>query len=161
MLLLLGLLFLLASETSSLAATNGPCPSGWVDGSWVGMGCLLFDSNTTYTWEEASQYCQTTANASLVEMLNVEQHDFVKMELYILETHEAIGSWWTSGLDLGREGKWYWSSSLYPVGEFMWEMSQPDGGITQNYMYISSLCEPAMGNDYINTSKKFPLCQKK
>ena len=160
MLLLLGLLFLLASETSSLAATNGPCPSGWVDGSWVGMGCLLLNSNTTYTWEEASQYCQTTANASLVEMLNVEQHDFVKMELEFLEAHEDRGTWWTSGLDLGREGEWYWSSSLYPVGEFMWETNEPNGGITQNYMGIYSQYEP-MGYDNINTSKRFPLCQRK
>ena len=160
MLLLLGLLFLHASETTSVAATNGPCPSGWVDASWVGMGCLLFDSNTTYTWEEASQYCQTTANASLVEMLNVEQHDFVKMELEFLEDHEAYGFWWTSGLDLGREGKWYWSSSLYPVGEFVWLAGEPSGRIGYNYMSLYSGYEP-MGHDRTNTDARFPLCQRK
>ena len=29
------------------------CPEHWTDGSLVDMGCLLFDSSTTYSWTNA------------------------------------------------------------------------------------------------------------
>ena len=44
------------------------CPSPWVDGTILDLGCLLFNSTMGYTWEGASVYCQGEENATLVEM---------------------------------------------------------------------------------------------
>ena len=45
--------------------------------------------------------------------------------------------WWSGATDVGREGYWYWTHSLTPVGYFVWGASQPDGGTVQNYMCFS------------------------
>ena len=44
------------------------CPSPWVDGTILDLGCLLFNSTMGYTWEGANVYCQGEENATLVEM---------------------------------------------------------------------------------------------
>ena len=65
---------------------ENPCPRSryWVQANLVDMGCLLLNSTTTYTWEQAYLYCLEEENASLVEIQTEEQVDFLKMELYVV-----------------------------------------------------------------------------
>ena len=39
-----------------------------VDATLTGVGCLLFNSTTSYTWEEANNYCQRDDYGFLVEI---------------------------------------------------------------------------------------------
>ena len=98
------------------------CPPGWVDGTLVGMGCLMFNVNRDnyLSWEDAKVYCQEKHNSTLVEFGTEEQLEFVKMKLFLLEEHDGKKFWWTSGTDTGREGIWYWASSLTHVADFVW-----------------------------------------
>jgi hypothetical protein len=86
---------------------ENPCPKHWIQATWVEMGCLLFNSTTAYTWEEANNYCQDKENASLVEIYTEEQHEFLKMELNLLSDHEGGKAWRTAGTDIGNEGMWF------------------------------------------------------
>ena len=65
------------------------CPETWIDGSVVGLGCLLFDSSLDLTWEEANNFCQFTNNATLLEILTEEQLVFTQLELTLLAKEEA------------------------------------------------------------------------
>ena len=64
------------------------------------LGCLLFNSTETYTWEEASVYCQGEENATLVEIWTDTQLNFIRMELGVLAEVEGKKSWWTAGRHL-------------------------------------------------------------
>ena len=62
----LRLIFLLV-----LCPGPGPatCPPGWRDQTNLGLGCLLFSSQSM-AWSEAEQYCRSAAsNASMIEIL--------------------------------------------------------------------------------------------
>ena len=82
------------------------CPQHRVDGTLTGLGCLLFNSTTVYTWEGANSYCQAKENATLVEIWTSPQSDSIASELMLLEDHEEKGTWWTGVTDFGREGDW-------------------------------------------------------
>merc|ERR1719369_302420 len=113
------LLFLFISFSSAevlLKDDAGECPEHWVQASWVNMGCLLFNSTKDYNWEQANNYCQSEG-ASLLEVHTEEQFQFLQMQLNVLEDHEGAKFWWTGGTDIGREGQWFWVSSLTPVND--------------------------------------------
>ena len=149
---------------------SNSCPNQfWVDASMTGLGCLLFNSTTSYSWERANDYCQTQENATLLEIWTELQLDFVQNELIFLTDHEESRDWWTSGTDQGREGHWYWASSLSPVADFVWNEDQPDsmnGGQQQNCLapFNTSLFRGHdMNCDLSDDNQKpiFPICQKK
>ena len=142
------------------------CPEHWTDGSLVDMGCLLFDSSTTYSWTNASYFCQDSegGNGSLVEIENQQQMDYVLMMLTLLSDHEDAATRRTSGTDLGRENNWYWSNSLKPVEDFVWyahgQAHEPNGGLDSNClsMYASLGYE---GATEPCSALYFPICQRK
>merc|ERR1712183_826761 len=118
--LLIFFLFLYSWIMGAMAeGIKNPCEEGWIQATWVDMGCLLFDSGTTLTWEAACYHCQTK-DAALVEITTEEQLEFLKMELTALDDHITNSNWWTAGTDIGREGKWIWIESLAPVTDFVW-----------------------------------------
>merc|ERR1712038_1897319 len=92
---------------SRVIAESNPCSPPWVDGSSVGMGCLLFDSETASNFYDADIFCQSTQDAKLVSIDDADQHDFVKMIIGFLSGHESTHEWWTSGSDQGRESEFY------------------------------------------------------
>ena len=141
---------------------SSACPDHWVDATLTGMGCLLFNSTTSYTWEEANNYCQRDENASLVEIWTSLQLDIIRTELILLTDHESARSWWTSATDLAREGEWYWGSSGAPVGDFIWASisDDPNGGTGENCMKLYNNWD-FYGNSYSCTSRYYPICQKK
>merc|ERR1711971_306478 len=78
---------LAACQEEILPLSQGNCPHGWMDGSFVGLGCMLFNSTKGMDWIDSSIYCRNAyRNASLVEILTVEQMEFLIMELEFLET---------------------------------------------------------------------------
>ena len=74
-----------------VSAQDVDCPSGWRDGSSVGLGCLLFSAETAMNWNEASDFCRTGQDtAHLLEILTSEQMDFMMAELGLLEAAVEI-----------------------------------------------------------------------
>ena len=162
------LLFLILGLFSTSVAANefedngNTCPEHWTDGSLLKMGCLLFNSSATFTWTDASYYCQDPegGNSSLVEIENQEQMEYLLLMLNLLGDHGDRWTWWTSGADLGREGNWYWSTSLQSVEKFVWHTSQPNQGLDANCL---ALWYP-LGYEGVDEpcSKQYsPICQRK
>ena len=86
MLLLIALLSLLpirskgdplSNRTLPVKDTN--CAAPWMDGSAVGLGCLLFESDIALTWYNASAFCQDQKSAKLIAIESAEQKEFVIM----------------------------------------------------------------------------------
>ena len=106
------LLAISSTVCSSLPASgNGPCQSSWVDGSLANMGCLLFHTDGFMTWDDAAAFCLTQQGSKLVSIETEQQMEFMSLVLGFLAPH----NWWTSGTDRGREGEWYWASTLNQV----------------------------------------------
>ena len=124
------------------------------------MGCLLFSSNATLTWEEANVYCQEEENGTLLQIWNELQFDFIRMELGFLFDHVQVERWWTSGTDAGKEGTWRWASSLVPVGDFMWQPGQPDAGLSDNCLYLAESGD-FFGYDMPCSNHYAAICERK
>merc|ERR1711988_62198 len=116
-------LFATLALCSAQPDSRNSCKAGWFDASFLNLGCLLFNTTAFYSWEEANVYCQKIEQATLVEIGNEQQLDFIQMELDLL----GGDYWWTSGTDAGREGPslgwgawtWWGTSSgtrMSPVG---------------------------------------------
>merc|ERR1719391_1950664 len=83
-------IFHLAHGTQEqLKLLDSACPIPWVDGTFLDLGCLLFNSTASYTWEKASVYCQQEENSTLVEIWTEAQLDFIRMELRMLSANEG------------------------------------------------------------------------
>ena len=134
------------------------CPGGWADGTLVGMGCLLFESNATFTWDEANFFCQDNHSANLVSIETADQHEFVIMMIGFLGNHEDTHSWWTSGTDKGREGQWYWASTLSAIGSYIWHDGNPHESLIANCLRLGT----TSGTGYDNSchSPFNPICEK-
>lgn len=111
------------------------------------------------TLEKANQYCQGVENASLIEIHTQVQLDFFKMERDVIEHEGGRKQWWLGGTDQGREGQWYWMTSLEPVQDFVWWQTQPNGGLQENCMYAT--VDAGLSFWDISCDEEwFPVCQK-
>merc|ERR1712105_245065 len=65
---------------------RGSCPDGWFDTTLFGgkMGCLLFESSTSYTWDKANNFCYTQGG-NLVEIRDHAEMEFLITYLKQLE----------------------------------------------------------------------------
>ena len=152
--------WLLATLATSPAIT-ARCPEGWVDAHFADdMGCLLFNTSKTYNWELANNYCNIEVNASLVEIVTPEQHEYVIMELELLADNGHNHNWWTSGTDIGKQGRWYWTQSLALVEEFVWAVSEPNNP-AYNCIYLSGGSDHFMAKDMSCAYGYYPICQTK
>ena len=60
MVLLRGLLLVSALViVTTSAELENPCPSDWLQATFVHMGCLYFEPNERFGWDAAAAYCQT------------------------------------------------------------------------------------------------------
>merc|ERR1712080_153880 len=154
------ILALFSPTALSLAMGESPCPLGWMDSSWLGLGCLNFNGSHFYSWMEAEKYCAaSSSNATLLEIATEEQFDFVRSVLTILEANGGKKSWWTSGADW-VEGRWIWLASLGAVGDFIWdtEHSEPNGGTESNCLYLNTNYG-YKGSDTKCSLGYHPICQ--
>ena len=151
-----GLLLLTFSISTSAAELGNPCPPSWIQATFVDMGCLFFGTDL-YSWDLAGSFCQKEKNATLVEIINAVQFDYLQMHVEMLADHEGAMAWWIGGTDQGREGKWIWISSLTPVENFVWYPNFANAE-TANCMYLDSINVGA--NDAPCTRTYKPICQK-
>merc|ERR1712180_55121 len=137
---------------------RGNCPVGWLDTGLFGgtMGCLLFNSSTTYTWDKANEFCYKQ-EAELVEIRQGLEMEFLISYLKQLETHENAQHWWTAGTDSGREGRWIWPSSLSPVENYVWSSGEPNNGAAFNCLCL--YYHNYKGRDYPCANSLAPICQ--
>ena len=120
-------------EESDIVRTE--CPEGWLDASFVGMGCLLFHSENM-SWVDGAVFCGAN-NSHLLEIEQQYELDFVVAALEFLETETGTEDyWWTGGTDVHSEGTWYWTNSFKPVQEFVWS-GTPTPGPYYNYLCLS------------------------
>ena len=89
-----------------------PCQD-WVDGSLANMGFLCFHTDDFLTWDDAAAFC-FSQGAKLVAIETEQQLQFMSLVFGFLSHH----NWWTAGTDRGREGEWYWASTLAQVDTF-------------------------------------------
>merc|ERR1711915_488033 len=121
------------------SVSSGNCQNGWVDASFVDMGCLYFNSSTHVSWDDAVSSCHVaTPNSSLVEITTEIQMDFIQMELGVLADHEGPRHWWTAATDVGINGKWFWAASLTLVEDYVWHAGYPSNTISKNCMMLHS-----------------------
>ena len=135
------------------------CPHGWVDATEVGMGCLLDVFIAPFTWDQSNYFCQSI-NATLVAFENCAQLEFLKRLEEDLRVERGSNEFkrWTSGTDKGREGEWYWASTLDPVSDCGWANNQPDGGLQENCLALHQDGMELFDAhcDHLN----HPMCQK-
>merc|ERR1711962_1894506 len=120
----------------SAITVSGTCPDHWLDASFMEMGCLFFNNTAPVSWEEAYISCKKYSNATLVEIQSEMQMSFLQMELDVIANAEGTThNWWTAGTDVGREGQWYWATTLTDVGDFVWW--NHDTGLDNNCLFLS------------------------
>merc|ERR1711990_936517 len=153
---------MLSLRENAQDVSSGGCPDGWGDASFVGMGCLYFNSTEALSsWDATSSMCQTaTPSSTLVEITSEEQMAFIQMEIGVLADHEGGRHWWTAGTDVGINGKWFWATSLTPVEDYVWPPGFPDSRDTANCMILYSTVATGynIGCDYADA---YPICQFK
>ena len=149
------------AERKTLGETSATCPDKWLDASFVEMGCLFFNNTAAADWEEANVICKEYSNATLVDIKTEMQMGFLQMELDVIANAEgASHNWWTAGTDLGREGEWYWATTLTDVGDFVWHWNSdnPDSGTAENCLYLN--CDWGYeGGDADCDGTFYPICQ--
>ena len=153
-------LILPACQALALAPSpTASCPHHWQDASLEGLGCLLFNSITQYSWDGANNFCQAQPNATLIKLTSEDQMRFIQNQLTFLADHEGPRSWWTSGTDAGRNGQWHWASSLEPVGSYVWQDLYPSGA-TDNCLFLNS-DYGFEGENYncLVMDRFYPICQ--
>ena len=107
----------------------------------------------------AKRYCQNRT-AHLVEVLNQEQLDFIRMQLQVLKEQQGTSNWWGGATDEATEGTWIWPQSQASVGDFIWGGNDPDGGESQDYFcFYASYSYDYMGIDCPDASHQL-ICQK-
>jgi len=147
------------TPTSTTPTTSKiPCPEGWIDASYMDLGCIFF-ANRGFDWPEADRYCQDNSSA-LIEIYSQAHMDFIRSELFVLENFIGDHVWWTGGSDVGREGQWYWTHSLKTVDEFVWKENFPMGGTEREYLALANDSD-YFGVDYKTDFKTgYPICQR-
>jgi hypothetical protein len=155
----------LAALTASLLllscspAASSLCPDGWDDESYIGMGCLLFLSNTTFTWDKANTFCQSYS-AKLLEITTESEMEVLHGTLITIEEEVGHHYWWTSGTDVGTDGDWRWATSYTPVGEFIWSEGYPSSTTYRNCLLLNYNLDYTGYNENCEAGHN-PICQIK
>ena len=85
--------------------------------------------------------------------------DFLATELDAIgDVTDGVKVYWTGGTDKGREGQWFWITSLKEMGDFILFGGQPNGGLGSNCVGLWPGFDYHGGDDPC-TSKFYPICQ--
>ena len=86
------------------------CPENWTSASSVGLGCLLFDTNSPKAWLESLDFCKDNQNSHLIEIFNEQHQEYIMAKA--LEIGIETGkkrNWWIGLTDEESERDWKWS----------------------------------------------------
>ena len=64
--LLLFCLFSIISAFNEENEEKSNCPNHWTDATFVDMGCLLFVTEETMTFNDADKYCQDSHSGTII-----------------------------------------------------------------------------------------------
>merc|ERR1712179_765261 len=117
------------------------CPAHWIDASMGNMGCLLFDREDAFSWEESQA--------------------FGRSELIYLADQGIDKNWWIGATDADAEAMWYWASSYAHVGTFLWHSGEPNNGEDANCMHLWNAYQEFLGADAPCWYPYSPICQIK
>ena len=150
-----------ARDHRSLDISSG-CGKGWIDASFVNMGCLLIETKiTTSTWTSGRNFCEEK-KATLVEIHNKAQMKFVSGILNSYE--EEMGTekylWLAGASDAEEEGTWIWAHSGLSVQDFVWGDGNPKNSTSKNYFAFSTSTSPINYGIADDGEDDFPICQK-
>ena len=110
--------------------------------------------NESMTWESAKLFCEKKGG-HLVTISDEKENEFVNgMRCRNLST-DYQQSIWLGGSDTANEGTWSWITGE-PFTYSNWELNEPNGGTTQNYLQMYS-----SGNwdDVQNEAGRFVVCE--
>eukprot|EP00091_Calanus_sinicus_P006654 TRINITY_DN17361_c0_g1_i1.p1 TRINITY_DN17361_c0_g1~~TRINITY_DN17361_c0_g1_i1.p1 ORF type:complete len:169 (-),score=32.01 TRINITY_DN17361_c0_g1_i1:61-540(-) len=150
--------YLLAVLVSIVSASS--CPHGWYDGTSEGLGCVLFNGDSAYTWNSAQEYCHTEEESNLVEVFTPEQQEFLTEMAYQIEMFSGVArDWWIGATDVASEGQWIWPHQPKAAEYTARHGGEPNNGATYNYAYMENSYEYQWA-DAQDTSSMYPICQK-
>ena len=146
------------------------CEVGWLDAGDTDLGCLYFEK-TKMNHASATTFCQDRS-AHLIEIFTLDQLEFIRMQLRVIEEQEGLNchctygynaececNWLGGATDEGREGNFIWEHSKRPVGDFVWGGNDPDGGSWQN-IFVFYRHFDYMGIDESASNTFRLICQK-
>merc|ERR1712025_1367353 len=122
------------------------------------MGCIYLDDNAQgfiqMNYFEAYEFCWNL-DAVLIEIRSEQQLAFLDqiLSLYPYSSYP----FWIGATDLFHEGQWTWTSSGKTVGSFIWDIGQPEGGISHNCANLNRFSHTAFDNPC--EWNLYPLCQ--
>ena len=152
------------------------CPDGygWIDGSYVDLGCLQFYAADPMSWFGAQNFCNSTSNYTsnsyLVEIYNDYQQNFIiEKARNITDPEGRKLNWWIGLTDNENEGTYVWAHSKQTATYFAWDEDQLDSCQNDECDYVCLLSYDDDNNHHYNWVKTHaesdldywtnPLCQ--
>jgi len=91
----------------------------------LGTGLYYIEPKVTANWYEANDRCHAM-DAELVSFETIEE--WIMINKY-LKDNMIEGLYWTSGYDLGKQGRHVWAATGQPITlDGLWGRNQPDYG---------------------------------
>merc|ERR1712133_173412 len=143
------------------STTAGNCPEGWLDASFVDLGCLTFQyDDDGKDWWDAFLFCRER-NSFLLEIFTEPQFDFLRLELQVYEEQYGAIYWYIGASDDFEEDAWYWTNSWQPVNSFIWTPGYPSNGEEGNFLCFMPNSYYAADCDGLGTTGNGFICQRK
>ncbi|XP_030377124.1 C-type lectin 37Da-like [Scaptodrosophila lebanonensis] len=91
----------------------------------IGDGYYYIEQKLRLNWYQAYESCRLIG-AELISFETVEEWDALVNQLGERKSRKDRSEYWTSGNDLGKEGKHNWFRNAQPISINKWAPNQPD-----------------------------------
>ncbi|XP_053948569.1 C-type lectin 37Db-like [Anastrepha ludens] len=125
--------------------------------SKIGNQYYLVNTGVKMNWFEAALVCRTY-DSDLVTIETVDEMN--ALSFYLIANGHGDKYFWTSGSDLGVEGKFMSLSNGRPMTYAKWSGGQPDNaGNNEDCVHIWNVNNIFHMNDYPCTGQGYPICE--